>query len=147
MRPIEGKCLCGRSSYRAEADVVQTFNCHCTDCQRQTGSPFASAISIADESFHAEGDIATFTHSGGSGATIARSFCRACGSPLFSTISARTGLVYIKVGSLNDTSWVEPEINIWCSSAQPWVAIDRTMPFSEYGFKFAQSPEPLPMPR
>jgi hypothetical protein len=29
-------------------------------------------------------------------------------------------LVFIKAGSLDDSSWLEPAVEAWTSSAQPW---------------------------
>lgn len=142
MRHIEGRCLCGKTTYSADAEPTQTFNCHCKDCQRQTGSAFASAIAIDDSTFQAAGHIGTFRHLGGSGATIDRSFCKECGSPLFSKISERPGMVYIKVGTLNDAHWVKPEFDLWCDSAQPWVQMDPILSTSPMGFKFAVAPLP-----
>ena len=33
-------------------------------------------------------------------------------------------LAFIKAGTLDDTSWLEPEMEIWCESAQKWVTFD-----------------------
>ncbi len=33
-------------------------------------------------------------------------------------------LTFIKAGTLDDTSWLRPTMEIWCETAQPWVAID-----------------------
>ena len=30
------------------------------------------------------------------------------------------GLAAIKAGTLDNSSWVKPGIQIWCDSAQPW---------------------------
>ena len=49
-----------------------------------------------------------------------RSFCSACGSPIFSVSGALPDMAFIKVGSLDDASWVEPVAEVWTGSAQPW---------------------------
>ena len=33
-------------------------------------------------------------------------------------------LAFIKAGTLNDRSWLEPQMQVWCDSAQPWVPLD-----------------------
>ena len=37
-------------------------------------------------------------------------------------IDAMPGLAFVKAGTLNDTSWLKPTVEVWCRSAQPWVA-------------------------
>ena len=33
-------------------------------------------------------------------------------------------LEFIKAGTLDDTSWLQPTMEIWCETAQPWLAAD-----------------------
>lgn len=37
---IDGQCHCGHVRYEAEIDPSRVSICHCTDCQRLTGSAF-----------------------------------------------------------------------------------------------------------
>jgi hypothetical protein len=46
--------------------------------------------------------------------------CAQCGSALFTDAAAFAGLTFAKGGSLDDSSWIEPTLHIWCDSAQPW---------------------------
>jgi hypothetical protein len=39
---IDGGCHCGYITYEAEADPEKTTICHCTDCQRLSGSAFSN---------------------------------------------------------------------------------------------------------
>ena len=59
------------------------------------------------------------------GQEVARRFCRDCGSPIVSLPEAMPEVAFIKAGTLDDTSWLEPQLHVWCESAQPWVALDR----------------------
>jgi len=40
-------------------------------------------------------------------------FCSACGSPIFNTIESMPGLALLKTGTIDDTSWFEPTVEIW----------------------------------
>ncbi len=40
---------------------------------------------------------------------------------IFSLSSDFPELAWLKAGTLNDTSWLEPEVEVWGRSAQPWV--------------------------
>ncbi|MGA7980610.1 MAG: GFA family protein [Chromatiaceae bacterium] len=57
-----------------------------------------------------------------------RSFCSRCGSPISGHGDAYPGIVFLKAGTLDDTSWVSPIVHIWCAEKQPWVTLDRSTP-------------------
>ena len=50
------------------------------------------------------------------------------GSPLYSAPEVMPGMIFLKAGTLDDTSWLRPELNMWCDTAQPWVSIDQELP-------------------
>jgi hypothetical protein len=121
-RPITGRCLCGSVTYRADADPVVQGVCHCADCQRQTGGPFTVFVGVPRSAFEVHGDtLAMYTTVGEDhGGETQRSFCSACGAPVFSISGLVPQLALIKAGSLDDASWLEPAMEVWRSSAQPW---------------------------
>jgi hypothetical protein len=121
-KPITGRCLCGGVTYSADADPLVQGVCHCTDCQRQTGNPFSVIVGVPSGAFTCSGDsLASFTTTGEDhGGETQRNFCSACGSPLFSVSPAMPDLVFLKAGSLDDASWIEPGAEVWTRSAQPW---------------------------
>ena len=121
-RPITGRCLCGAVSYSVDAEPVVQAACHCTDCQRQTGNPFSAIVGVPRDAFEVEGDsIATYTTTGDDhGGDTDRSFCSTCGSPVFSNAAVMPEVTFVKAGSLDDASWLQPVAEAWTSSAQPW---------------------------
>ena len=48
---IDGGCHCGYITYEAEADPQRVHICHCTDCQKLSGSAFRTGIRVASDSF------------------------------------------------------------------------------------------------
>ena len=121
-KPITGRCLCGAVTYVADADPVVQAACYCTDCQRQTGGPFSVFVGVPQAAFSYRGDtLRSFSTTGEDhGGETQRKFCSACGSPVFSIAAVAPELVFIKVGSLDDASWVQPMLEAWTSSAQAW---------------------------
>jgi hypothetical protein len=121
-KPISGRCLCGNVSYTADADPIVQAVCHCSDCQRQTGGPFSVVLGVPRSALAVEGDtLSSFSTIGDDhGSETERNFCSACGTPLYSVSGAMPEFVFIKVGSLDDSSWLEPRMEVWTSSAQPW---------------------------
>jgi hypothetical protein len=139
MAELNGGCLCGSVRYACEADPMATANCHCTDCQRQTGSAFSTFIAVPRDAFQVEGDtLSSYTTTGeDTGKETTRHFCTNCGSPVMSFNEAMPDVVFIKAGSLDDRSWVSPQLDVFCDSAQPWVVDDSERP------RFARMP-PVP---
>ncbi len=98
--------------------------CHCTDCQKQSGSPFSVNVGVPNDQITMEGETLTrFDVTGASGQNVSRYFCNRCGSPLKTVLEAFGGLAVIKAGTLDDSSWVKPGIQIWCDSAQDWAVL------------------------
>ena len=121
-KPITGRCLCGSVTYSADAEPVAQAVCHCTDCQRQTGNPFSVIVAVPRAAFNVEGStLASFATTGEDhGGDTQRNFCSACGSPVFSIAAVMPEVTFIKAGSLDDASWLQPAVEVWTSSAQPW---------------------------
>lgn len=121
MPAINGGCLCGQVRY--SADVTPTFVgiCHCRDCQKFTGSAFATVIGVPRKALEVTGVLKTFTKRGDSGKPIERRFCPECGASVLDECEAMPGTAMIAAGTLDDPGWVKPAAQIYCASAQPWV--------------------------
>jgi hypothetical protein len=126
MAKLDGSCLCGKVTYSCATEPVATAVCHCTDCQKQTGTAFSVIVAVPRDALRVEGDsLASFTTVGtDSGQDVSRQFCRECSSPIASLADAIPRLAFIKAGTLDDTSWLEPQTHVWCDSAQPWVPLE-----------------------
>ena len=126
MAKLDGSCLCGKVTYSCDAEPVATAACHCTECQKQTGTSFSVIVVVPRNALRIEGDsLSSFTTVGtDSEAEVSRQFCRECGSPIASLADAAPELAYIKAGTLEDRSWLDPQLHVWCDSAQPWVPLD-----------------------
>jgi hypothetical protein len=120
---MTGKCLCGNLSYSANAEPALVCVCHCKDCQRHTGTAFATLVFIPNETFRMEGESKTFTRPGGSGKPVKRLFCPECGSTVVWDAAVAPNMVLIPSGTLDDTSFIKPTRNLFCDSAQSWVPL------------------------
>jgi len=120
MPTISGSCLCGAITYTSSAQPALTAFCHCRDCQKAGGGGYSVNVAVPSSSLEVLGSPRTFQTVGASGLPLARRFCDQCGSALFTDANAFAGLTFVKAGSLDDPSWIEPTLHIWCDSAQPW---------------------------
>jgi hypothetical protein len=127
MGKLDGHCLCGQVQYTCDSEPIITAICHCTECQRQTGTAYSIVVGVERAALAVTGDsLASFQTVGDdTQLPVARQFCANCGSPIVSLAEMAPDVAFIKAGTLADASWLEPEIEAWCDSAQPWAGLDR----------------------
>lgn len=126
---LEGGCTCGYVRYKMEAAPLIVHCCHCSWCQRQTGTAFAvNALIEADRVELRQGEIhhTTVDSPGGSGQRFAR--CPKCKIAVWSEYLVMTSgikdLVYfIRVGTLDAPERLPPDVHIYTSTKQPWVVL------------------------
>jgi hypothetical protein len=121
---IDGSCHCGYITYEAEADPERVSICHCTDCQRLTGTAFRTSISAPDTGFWIlSGEPTTYVKTGDSGRKRVQAFCPRCGSPIYATAPGAGPKVYnIRLGTVRQRDQLVPKVQIWCRSQPPWLA-------------------------
>lgn len=123
MPDINGSCRCGKVTYSSSADPVFIGACHCSACQKSTGSAFATVVAVPTDSLTVTGTTTRFDDIGDSGKPTHRNFCPQCGSTVTQTADIMEGITMIGVGTLNDPSWAKPAMQIYCDSALPWARI------------------------
>ena len=123
MPKFSGGCLCGAVRYECNAEPLGMAICHCTHCQKVSGSAFSVNIVVPAPSVTWQGQSGSYADTGESGKPLSRKFCRNCGSSLATETEALPGAIVIKAGTLDDKSWLKPNYHIWTRSAQPWVQI------------------------
>ena len=134
MPAIAGHCVCGKVSYESAAEPIFTGICHCKTCQRATGSAFGSVLAVPEPSLKLTGTVKTYDGVGDSGKATHRAFCPDCGSSVTLSADIMPGVVMIPIGTLDDTNWVKPAMQIYCDAAMPWAELGGEMK------KFAKMP-------
>lgn len=129
----EGGCTCRAIRYRVTSRPLFVHCCHCTWCQRESGSSFAlNAMIEADRVVLLAGEpevVATPSNSG-KGQKIAR--CPTCRIALWSNYAgAGDKFRFVRVGTLDEPRRLPPDVHIFTASKQPWVVIPEGMPAVE----------------
>ena len=127
---ISGQCLCGEVKYEIANAPAVTGVCHCKNCQRQAGSAFSTIAGVPKAEFSlTAGEPKLYQDSDTkSGNSVQRFFCGNCGSPIYSGLSANPDTIYLKTGTLDDTSEFQPQFHVWCDTKQNWVEIAEGVP-------------------
>jgi len=121
---IDGGCHCGYVTYEAEVDPEKTAICHCSDCQSLSGSAFRTVVFTREGTFKLRsGELKIYVKTGESGTKRPQAFCPECGTPIYSTAVGEGPKVHaIRVGTTRQRDQLVPRMQLWCRSAQEWVA-------------------------
>ena len=129
----EGGCSCRAVRYRLTSEPLFIHCCHCLNCQRQTGSAFVINLLIeADRVELLSGDpgAVDVPRDDGSSQRIYR--CPRCQVAVYSEYGLPQ-VLFVRAGTLDRPSGVEPDVHIYTRSKLPWVTLPESAPaFEEY---------------
>jgi hypothetical protein len=87
---------------------------------------------VRETSLVVEGTLKYFERSSDSGRTVGNFFCPECGTRIYTKPTFVPGIVNVKPGTLDDTSWLRPELHAWTSSRQHWFELSDDLPQHEH---------------
>lgn len=130
----KGRCSCGEVQYALTDAPLIVHCCHCTYCQRETGSAFAvngwiewDRIEITTGS----PEDTILPSESGRGQIVSR--CPSCKVALWSQYGAGPKFRFVRLGTLDDPAQFPPAVHIFTSTKQPWVALPDNVPaFPEF---------------
>ena len=124
-----GGCLCGAVRYQTRGEAARTVVCHCSFCQRCTGSAFAVWATFGKDEVELSGVLASYEHrSDESGRWIRLNFCPRCGTTVTSTFEKGPGEIAILAGTLDAIEWIRVDRHVWTRSKHEWVSIPAGVP-------------------
>ncbi|MBI1185867.1 MAG: aldehyde-activating protein [Alphaproteobacteria bacterium] len=120
----EGGCACGALRYRMNAAPLFVHCCHCTDCQRQTGTAFVlNALIEASAVDTLLGEPRAYAMPTESGLSHRVFRCAACGTAVWSEYGGRAQIRFVRVGALDAPAALPPDVHIYTRSKLPWVRL------------------------
>ena len=126
----EGHCTCGAIRYALSSKPLFVHCCHCSWCQRETGTAFAlNALIESDRVILLSGtpELLTTPSASGRGQRIMR--CPQCRIALWSHYAgAGDAIRFVRVGTLENPNLLPPNIHIFTSSKQAWVILPPGVP-------------------
>jgi hypothetical protein len=132
---LHGGCLCGHIRFRLDGAPIVTHACHCTQCQRITGSAFAVNLMIEADQLTVETGEPVRTEHG-------QAACPHCGTRLWAYHRMfGEKAVFVKAGVL--AAGPAPDVHCFTSTKQPWLSLPADAPAYEdhYDFEAVVSPE------
>jgi hypothetical protein len=126
---LEGGCTCGAVRYRLSATPMFVNCCHCTWCQRETGSGFVINVIIETACLkltRGESESVLTATESGEGQVIHR--CPNCHVALWSHYGELTALAYVRAGTLDEAAAVAPGAFLFTRSKLPWIGLPAAIP-------------------
>lgn len=119
MKKLTGNCLCGAVTFEIEDDFDHFQLCHCTQCQKTTGSAHASNLFTNPESITWLSGTQDIVRYDVEGRRISNVFCRKCGSRV-PYLSLSGEVLAVPAGSLNETPAMPAQANIFWPERADW---------------------------
>lgn len=125
---MQGRCSCGQVSYRLSAAPMIVHCCHCSWCQRETGSAFVINAVVETAALVTGAPVLVNTPSAsGAGQEIAR--CPSCHVALWSHYpNAGRKAAFVRVGTLAEPDACPPDVHVFTSTKQDWVVLPEGAP-------------------
>jgi hypothetical protein len=120
---MTGGCLCCNLRYAADTEPIFSAVCHCKTCQKQTGTALRIVVAVPRPAVALQGVQKTYARMGDSGQQVINRFCPNCGSTVVIEPAALASITIIPAGTLDETSWLKPTMEIYCDDAQSWVQL------------------------
>lgn len=133
---LKGSCTCGSIQFELTSLPMFIHCCHCTWCQRETGSAFAlNALIEADRVVLKSGSVEAvpLPSASGKGQVVWR--CPKCKVATWSNYAGAGDQVhFVRIGTLIH-SQLKPDVHIFTSTKKPWVILDASTPSFEVYYR------------
>lgn len=133
-------CRCGQLSAFCEGEPVRISVCHCLECQKRSGSVFATQARWPDEHVVISGDYTQWERTADSGHLATYKFCPICGSTLAYVNEGWPGVTAVAVGAFADPNFPKPRFSVYEHRKHDWVEVqgDQVEHSSDPGIAYTQ---------
>jgi hypothetical protein len=118
--PLTGGCLCGGVRYEIDAPPVSASYCHCTRCQRRTGTAASAQARLAPGSLRVISGDELVREWVPTDHGWPKCFCSVCGSALWSRSPTESGVFSVRLGSFDGDPGIRPQYRQYVAYAASW---------------------------
>lgn len=119
---VTGGCGCDAVRFEATAPFVSASYCHCTRCQRRSGTAASANARVEPGSVRVvagEGELRSWAPEGG----FEKLFCGRCGSALFSRAAGSSDYAGVRLGAVDGDPGIRPQWHQYTNYAPVWEAL------------------------
>ena len=130
--PLQGSCNCGYIRYEITEPFIVQVACHCVQCQKHTQAAFSLTGMLKPGAFRlTHGKLKKWTKTADSGNQVDCWFCPECGNRIIHGNNDAPHGARLKLGTLDDTSIIQPQAHIWTRMKQDWYDLPEGVPAFE----------------
>ncbi|MBV9816919.1 MAG: GFA family protein [Solirubrobacterales bacterium] len=122
MSALTGSCGCGAVTFECSEAPTAAAYCHCTRCQKRTGTAAQASALIVPGSLRitaGEDDLRDWRPEGG----LAKTFCGQCGSHLFGRDPQTGEIQIVRMSAFDADPGVRPRLRQFVAYAAAWEPI------------------------
>jgi hypothetical protein len=119
---VTGACGCGAVRFEVSRPLISAHYCHCTRCQRRSGTAASANARVEPGSFRivsGESGLRAWRPADG----FEKWFCGDCGSALFSRDPHDHDRLSVRLGAVDGDPQIRPSMRQFVAYAAPWEAI------------------------
>jgi len=119
---ITGGCNCGAVRFEVTEPLKLASYCHCTICQRRTGTAVSASAHPVEGSFRivaGEDRLKAWVSPAGG----EKWFCADCGSQIYANNPSHPDSIGIRMGAFDSDPGVRPSVRQFVAYAAPWEPI------------------------
>ncbi len=128
--PLTGTCQCAAVAVEISAPPLMTAACHCTSCQKMSGSAFSLTAMIPGDAFSVTRGQPVI--GGLKGPQLHHHFCPDCMSWMFTRIEGVSAFINVRPSLFDDHAWFSPFIETMTREKLPWAHTPARHHFDEY---------------
>jgi hypothetical protein len=120
--PLRGGCLCGAVRYEVDQPLVSAGYCHCTRCQRRSGTAAALSARVVPGALRVVSgaeSIRCWQPEDG----FAKCFCSGCGGALWSRHPEDPAIMSVRMGTFDGDPGIRPSYRQFVADAAAWEEI------------------------
>jgi hypothetical protein len=121
--PLTGGCLCGGVRFQVTEPPLFASYCHCTRCQRRTGTAAAPSARIALGSLRIVAGEELIREYLPPDEGWPKAFCSACGGALWSRSRSESPAISVRMGAFDADPGIRPSYRQFVAYAAPWEPI------------------------
>jgi hypothetical protein len=118
--PLTGGCMCGAVRYQIAKPLLGALFCHCTRCQRRSGTAFSATARMEPGSFRVTAGEEHLRSWRPPDDGWVKSFCALCGSHTHTSHPGRPEIQSVRMGGLDADPGIRPSAHQFTAYAAPW---------------------------
>lgn len=121
--PLTGGCLCGAVRFEITEPLVSASYCHCTRCQRRTGTAASAQARVAPGSLLVVSGSEHVREWQPDGDGWPKAYCAICGGALWSRSPEDPDVASVRLGTFDRDPGIRPRYRQFVAYAAAWEPI------------------------